>query len=340
MKLTFEPHFEVSKELSEKIRILSFICTIMVMYRHSLNFYAFFGTSQLAGYSASIQSLFWSITEVAVPFFFIVSGLFFLHNNHYKIPSFLCTLKKKVHTLFIPFLFWNIISIPLFLVVNRDTFSVTSFLQSLLRSDFYGPLWYVRDVLVLILCTPLYYWILRIDSKLAHIALVIGLFIYWNPFELEFLTSVSVSMFLLGGVFCRYLYILSKNLSNYWLIFLPMVWIVLQILPNYDIQLPYRYNMQICIGLVIMWNSYRFIPDRYKNKLLSLSKYSFFVYVTHYYVEKFIKKILGVLFWENEAISLITYLLLPIVTCAMLVALAKVLNNKFPVFYKFVTGGR
>ena len=66
----------MNEELSNKLRIAGFICTVMVLYRHSLNYMAFFNSWTGFGINKVIQGSTLNFTEIAVPFFFIVSGFF------------------------------------------------------------------------------------------------------------------------------------------------------------------------------------------------------------------------------------------------------------------------
>ena len=53
-----------------------FLCTIMVLYRHSVNYLAFFNSWNGFGINKIVQGTISSLTEIAVPFFFIVSALY------------------------------------------------------------------------------------------------------------------------------------------------------------------------------------------------------------------------------------------------------------------------
>ena len=98
----------MNKDLSDRIKMASFICTIMVILRHSLNHMAFWGEWRgdlLAGVIESGSS---TVTEIAVPYFFLVSGFFFFKHSYYEKGEYLTMLKKKGYTLLIPYLIWNV----------------------------------------------------------------------------------------------------------------------------------------------------------------------------------------------------------------------------------------
>lgn len=99
----------MNKKISENLRIASFIATVMVVYRHSLNYLSFFDSWTRNGYNGFIQDGIMCITEVAVPYFFIVSGFFFFKYTYDSKKEYFKMLQRKSKSLGIPFLFWNII---------------------------------------------------------------------------------------------------------------------------------------------------------------------------------------------------------------------------------------
>ncbi len=74
----------ISKGLSDKFKLGSLLCTIMVVYRHSLNIQAFGGEERLEFWVPFIETGISKLTEIAVPFFFLLSGFFFFRGSYYK----------------------------------------------------------------------------------------------------------------------------------------------------------------------------------------------------------------------------------------------------------------
>lgn len=66
----------ISKQLSNKFKIASFLCTVMVVYRHSLNLQAFYEEDEYKLISTTIETGISKLTEIAVPFFFLTFRLF------------------------------------------------------------------------------------------------------------------------------------------------------------------------------------------------------------------------------------------------------------------------
>ena len=78
----------MNKDLSVKISIAGFICTLMVVYRHSLNYLAFFHSWSPQGLNGIVEDSCMRLTQIAVPYFFMVSGFFFLGKNYYEPQSY------------------------------------------------------------------------------------------------------------------------------------------------------------------------------------------------------------------------------------------------------------
>lgn len=66
----------IDMELSSKIKIASLLCTMMVVYRHSLNYLAFFNSWTGHGISGFVEDGVSLLTEIAVPYFFYHIRLF------------------------------------------------------------------------------------------------------------------------------------------------------------------------------------------------------------------------------------------------------------------------
>ncbi len=139
------------------------------------------------------------IARLAVPAFFLISGyFFFFHLNEWKKTVYVSKLRKRIKTLLLPYLLWN--CIPIFGIVTvrllmgmksgTSLSSVKEFGDSIgwLRAfwdcgsanghPFDVPLWYVRDLMVCSICSPIFYYLTR-KLGLVYI-LLIGCFFLTN----------------------------------------------------------------------------------------------------------------------------------------------------------------
>lgn len=156
----------ISQETSARVAWMSFICACMVVFIHA----GFTETS-----STRIFHLFFSGTgvfAVAVPFFFAASGYFLPVD---LVDSYRKVVFRKLQSLFVPYLFWNLIGWVVFnlMIAVAMKFGIelhalppsgvpfnplTMFGLDLAHAPCLAPLWYVRGLLLLILVSPLIAW--------------------------------------------------------------------------------------------------------------------------------------------------------------------------------------
>lgn len=184
--------------LSETITRMRFPLIVLVVLIHSYDLnrgYCIQGTYFRCNdiiYEKVTYFLTEIVSQIAVPSFFFISGyLFFLkHRKYENLKSFYRhQFKTRIRTILVPFILWNLIAysyiglkhLPIlhkyFPNVESRDFGVIDFLISCwncgngLPIDF--PLWYVRDLLVLILISPLIQFILTKTKRLSIIILLI-----------------------------------------------------------------------------------------------------------------------------------------------------------------------
>ncbi len=157
----------------------------------------------------------------SVPIYFFISGFVFFFGVEWNKGTYLRKLKNRVKTLLIPYLIWNTIAIVLLIAKTLPVFAQfqsyeTDFVFSIkgLLSCFWNynngffpetpdtipttecaypidmPLWFLRDLMLVVLCTPLLYRLL----KRTGIYAVIGIGLLW--FAKNYLTIGHVGQLL------------------------------------------------------------------------------------------------------------------------------------------------
>ena len=121
----------------------------------------------------------------SVPIYFFISGFVFFLSVEWSRGKYIQKLKNRVKTLLIPYLIWNTIAL-LLMVVSQFYFASFSSMSSwnptfgnilscygvytgqLFGIEFPeaaypidGPLWFVRDLMIVVLCTPLLYRLMK-----------------------------------------------------------------------------------------------------------------------------------------------------------------------------------
>jgi len=117
-----------------------------------------------------------TLVKVAVPVFFILSGyLFFANVKEWNLQVYRRKLLRRVRTLLVPYLFWNML-MAFKLSPNLLSFSPSMFWNYIVnagcQTDWFGnehlltapvnmPLWFLRDLMVVSVLTPIIYVAVR-----------------------------------------------------------------------------------------------------------------------------------------------------------------------------------
>ena len=131
------------------------------------------------------------IAGIAVPLFFFMSGFLFFYKCGFNRTVYGTKLRKRARTLLIPYLLWNVIYIVLFWTAQGlfpqmfsgnalDIRSCTplELLQSLFfRPDGYmpvnTPMWFIRDLMVVMLASPVVFLLVRYGKRAGILALLL-----------------------------------------------------------------------------------------------------------------------------------------------------------------------
>ncbi len=146
------------------------------------------------------------ITAVAVPMFFVISGfLFFRGKQTFTLSDYKAKLQSRAKTLLVPYIVWNLVA---FLIYAAKDMAAAQPLQFPLTFDlFWGvrqlgeagvnifgqaigaslapvqvPLWFVRDLIVLALVSPVLHSMVKHLGVVALIMLGVLCFVLWPNF--------------------------------------------------------------------------------------------------------------------------------------------------------------
>ena len=143
-----------------------------------------------------IELLSHQIVAPCVPLFFFISGyLFFLKfGDKFSVVDYGMQLKKRVHTLLIPYIFWNLVVLGYFAIMHKFVpslinpefnnvyhFSMVEFVRSFY--DFPGgqpicyQFWFLRDLMLAVIISPVLFVAIRY-SRWYLMAILAFLYIY------------------------------------------------------------------------------------------------------------------------------------------------------------------
>lgn len=370
-------HFKISgKELQSKtIDFLRFPLIIGVIFIHTdFSNIILPGVKQINFVNYPIFShvfiLFSKIIfATCVPLFFLISGfLFFYKTDVITIKVYLQKLKNRVHTLLIPYIFWNLLVI-LFLVLAQtflsgglvsgnnkliidysvqdwfrafwDTSMINPTLDKSLPIN--SPFWFIRDLIVVILLSPLICFAIKKIG--VYVVIALGLLWIFNPWFYEpGLSTVSFFFFSAGAYFSMY----QKNFATSMKQMLPLVaplYILIVIATLYffgQSWWSYLYCGGIMVGLILAVGlSAYFIEKGSWHTNTFLANSSFFIFAYHrlplVFVIKFLFKLLHP---QSEAVLLLLYLACPTIIIVLGLLGYRLLRQYLPKFTAVINGGR
>lgn len=300
------------------------------------------------------------LARISVPLFFLMSGYLFFLDFEPTVAGLLTKLKARSRTLLLPFLFWN--TATLLVVAAAQSFPAsarylsgkTELVSNLSGVVFLDAIfgvhgkpisyqfWFIRDLMVLVLLTPLVYLLCRrggLPVLLAGFALWLANGRWFPVPALDatvFFTAGSwlaikkIDLFCVDriGLFALMLYIPVLLFDAIWFgdapnAFVPKVSIVLGV---------------ICA----LWlTRFAIRSDDIKSHLVRLSGASFFVFAAHEPLLTICRKLLYRLMPPHSSLlALGFYFLIPAFVIGVLVALYPRMKLHFPRFMALSCGGR
>ena len=248
-----------------------------------------------------------------MPLFFVISGFLFFYNCDFKSDSYLRKIKTRVRTLLVPYLLWNIIAIAFVIcscTVLKEPYEINISLGRILNTFFNngnnngiiiqqlttvkempepicGVLWYVREIMLMALITPVIYWLI----KKCRFWIVIALGLIWIfdtillPSSMHFFIS-ALFFYSAGSYFSINKLNIVSTFCKMW--FLPILYFIIAIIDTltkgaaFNI---YLHNIGAIIGLISAFILASYAIEKNKAKVnMNMANGSFFVYVLHSFI--------------------------------------------------------
>lgn len=317
---------------------------------------------------AFVMKLFSSVlADVCVPLFFFISGFLFFYYSEFSRESYLKKVKKRVSTLLVPYFIWNFVAFIILLIqvhpkvvrffplLKDYRVDIMSFLSSFwvtnLPIQMSGPanpintpLWFVRDLMVLVLFSPIIWWFIRKTGIVFIVLLgVIWFFTLGEFVGFPGLCHQSLFFFPLGAYFgIKHLNFVEMSNKITWILY---VYIAIAILDASYNDLQYSYyihQISILVGMVAAVCLSSSLLNKGKVQVNTfLSGASFFVYALHnLFLGKMTKVILMGIRPESPLLVLAIYFAMPLIAILVCLELNKIVNRYSPVLGGVLTGGR
>lgn len=336
----------------DTINLLRFPMVVLVVFIHTCGCFSSDDYSYISYYL--IRAIFSNLMEVAVPVFFVISGfLFYRRLENWKWEGYICKLRRRIHSLLIPYLIWNTCYILFALLgtifavlikgisfsVLTDWYHSEGFYALYWGGPYLFPFWYIRDLMVLVVISPVIYGCVKYASLFFIVVLGVVCF---------FLNTLPSSTFFfsLGAYSClaeRY-----RFLSYKWFRLLIIICYILLLLIRVSSSMKVIESIEMVdilvvpVGVVaIFCIGYKLLEIRWirPNKLLSES--SFFIFAFHAFLITDCSRLIGNLVGADSQIKLIIdFFFLPFIIVFFCILIYLVLRKVFPSTMLILTGGR
>lgn len=347
---------ETFKKLSASIACMRFPLVISILLLHAMT------STKMGGHEVfrdvTYPFAYW-FGDTGVPAYFFISALLLFYSS----KTYMQQIKSRSRTLLIPYLIWNGLYLLIAYLIPFWVFGIDVIIVKFSQADFtfwdylrcfwdrcdfdsgnfrpiLTPMWYIRNLMLLYLISPIIYYIVRT----THILLPAICCWFWINDNSISLVWQSLTMFSLGAVF-PVLDINPMDLLDRYMPDIIGLFIIFGVADCVThIFWPTPYNLQIhrlaliantffCLWLGL-WLHRRGIESKY------LSKTAFFVFCTHYPLMKTIRMVCSHFPQWPDSVHIVLYFLSVAIVAGLCLLAYNLLNRYWPWFLRISTGNR
>ena len=359
----------MNKYLSSKIKMVSLISIIMVVFLHCYTLTDnFLGATTIIteglNYDTFIEYFICNgFTRFAVPIFFMISGYLFYLTFKLSIESYLYKIKSRFMSLAVPYILWSAIAMIIcYLLWGMDIMPVNDMKGNLEAGGFWQVLryppnfqfWFVKELICYVIVSPIIYLVIKF--RITRVIYLLCLFAMWftdvNPFSfvvMEALFFYSIGSYL---AITNKMEIIMKKVSKNIVISSGIMWILLLTVKTVLCGISKQgdpitailalYKITVLLGIFTVWYGMDYViaNENTKNKLLSLSCHTFFIFCFHEPLLDFVIQYTLRYIGSVSSLHLITYLAYPSVTIVLAILVSKILLRYVPTLHNILTGSR
>ena len=296
--------------------------------------------------------------ETGVPGFFFISGLLLFMSK----KNYLQKLQTRTHTLLIPYLLWNFILVVIYITLyvvghpqningrsmteygvidyirlfwDRGSFDEGNFVPILC------PLWYIRNLIIMVIFSPLLYYIIRYTRELSLIIVAI----WWMMTNNNAFIPQTILFFSLGAYFSIFSIKPLEFFTRYRMPILGLFSIcaIADIITHVATGTPW--NLQIHRFALIFNIPVLFLladwctRHSYSNK--TLPNAAFIVFCVHYPIVVILRKLcISTFVYANEFTHIVLYFICVIASTFISLGIFMVLERYFPKLKSILSGNR
>lgn len=309
------------------------------------------------------------LARISVPLFFVISGfLFFYRSDSFQFKDYGQKLKKRAKTILVPYIFWNLLVIGLFflsqtfipgmmsgsIMLVKD-FTFADWMWAFWNADMIGgakpvgefpicfQLWFIRDLMVAMLLSPLLYFLVK-KLRLFALACLGLLWFFGVSSHVVGLSIVALFFFSIGAFFSvhgrNFVCAVKPFLPVSMLVFFALAFVELVFREYSWAVYVHRANILAGIVFAVSLSAY-LVGKRQWNANAFLADSSFFVYAYHALPLVLVIKLSFKMFHPQSSMEMlgIYFVSTAFVIAAGLIAYY-LLKRYLPRFTAIITGGR
>ena len=348
------------KEESDRIQIMRALCTVLVVCIHMniQNIVLANGSGNFL-FPEWLRTIQYILSEcigrAAVPFFFLCSSML-LYSKKF---TFFDNVKKKFHTLFMPYFLCISLHILLFLIAQKLPFMAAYFyngnnrikgwdwIQWLdayvgkmqRRAPFCEHLWFIRDLMILNI------FALPIKKIVYRIPIISGVFcaLLWiTNAAPTFLDKQAIVFWIVGILLVKYKAGFQKvDKIPQWILYVAPAFLAMDMIlkANWLHQVVKVLSLVCLLKITKMIYNRRFKTGK-GGVFKILSQYSLFIYMFHVIIISTMSKLAVRFIPQISLVQLTEYLTFPLLTVVFCVLAAEICRKICPWLYKTLVGGR
>jgi hypothetical protein len=332
----------------------------VVFIHNNVSFVNFAGGTETYEIPVYVEKIRYAISDiiarVAVPLFFLISGLLL----YAKETRFIAVLKKKSRTILLPYLLWNVLSLAFFFVAQGIPFAKPYFAnpQNIVRNFsaidlidvFIGkftrapyPLvyqfWFLRDLFILDL---LFLPIKTLIDKVPAAALTLLVILWLRGANIYIVNTDALLFFSLGYYIVKfnisYKHIEAIGTNDVVVMYALAIITSLFFAPD----APIMSAINIVVGIVffIRMSHYFVVNKQLYQRLLWLKQYAFFVYAIHEPLLTIMKKLSVHVIPMRGGWILLQYFGIATLGILIFLLIGILVRKVTPRVYATLTGGR
>lgn len=321
------------------------------------------------------------IVDQSVPVYFFIAGYVFFLGMDMSIKSYAGKLRRRCHSLLIPYLMWNTLAILYLMKVMlpgmqamsefADTqqfhLSLSNFIEcywdssqgiiphvNLNDNGIYPidtPLWFVRDLMIMVLITPAIYALYKFPTPHAITKVILVFFTLVWAMRIPGLGHLSLLLeafvFFSWGGFLSYhkrdMIVEFRRYSTTSFILYPLLALsILFLTPIWPQAMVYVKSINVIVGLFFFYNIAAWLVTKRHCRASSfLSSASFFIYCGHYIIlDPVARRVFSITGTGGDMAVVSAYILTYIIIIGLLLGVYAMMHRYTPRLLRLFTGGR